>query len=186
MNLKRIFLWGLISSLVSSGLLGIFIFLFADLHETLIKILFTTLDIGACSLAALCCSTILDTRFRALSVFGIGVSVLCMIHLIYTIWWFDKDANFDILLSLVVVSASCAHICLILLTKTTTQTVMFVLGATVVFIATVGGMLLLLIWRSEQGEFFYRLLGVFGILDVLGTIISPIMGKSRKYEDVLE
>ena len=186
MNLKTIFLWGLIFSLVLSGLLGIIIFLFADFNALEVKILFSTLDVGACSLAGLCCSTILNTKFKIFSILGIMISGLCMAALLYTIWNYEKIEHYDMLLSLVVLTATCAHISLILLTKTSTQTTIFVLWATVIFISTVGGMLLLLIWRSEQGDFFYRLLGVFGILDVLGTIITPILGKSQKYEDVLE
>jgi hypothetical protein len=29
----------------------------------------------------------------------------------------------------------------------------------------------------DMGEFYFRLLGVFAILDVLGTIVTPILNK---------
>lgn len=185
-DIKKFFLWGLVFSLVTSGLLAIFIFLFASFHEREMKILFSTLDVGACSLAGLCCSTIMSSKFKIFAITGILICALCMIDMLYTIWSFDRHDNFDFLLTLVILAATCAHISLMLLTKTESTVVVYVLSFTVLFISIIGVMLLMLVWQTDQPEIFYRLLGVFGILDVLGTIITPILGKSRRFEDALE
>jgi hypothetical protein len=186
MDIKKFFLWGMIFSLIASGLMAIFIFLFVDFNTRELKILFSTLDIGACSLAGLCCSTVLGSRYKWFGILGIIIAALCMGDMLYTIWRFNSEDNFNVLLTLVILAATCSHISLMLLTKTDTSLTGYVLLVTVFFIALVGFMLLRLIWQNDQNEFFYRLLGVFGILDVLGTIITPILGKNQRYEDVME
>ncbi len=186
MHLIRIFLWVLIFSLVASGLVGIAVFLFADFNPREMKILFSTLDIGACSLAGLCCATIFETRYRWFSIFGIAIVIVTMGLLLYTIWWWERLENFNLVLTSVIFSATCSHIALTLLTKNPTRLVSWVLGFTVFSIALLGIMLTVMVWYDNVSELFYRLLGVCGILDVLGTIISPIISRTQRFQDVME
>src|SRR4051812_2245706 len=100
MKIKRTFLWGLFVALVSSAMLGIIIFLFGDFKLRELKTLFSTLDVSACSLAALCCATLLSTRFKWFAILGVSVSIGCMISFLYVIW-FDPDVtDYNFLLSL--------------------------------------------------------------------------------------
>lgn len=186
MHISRILLWVLIFSLVASGAVGIAIFLFADFNPREMKILFSTLDIGACSLAGLCCATIWETRYKWFSILGISIVAITMSLLLYTIWWWERLENFNLVLTFVILSATCSHIALTLLTQTPTRLVSWVLGFTVFFIAVLGVMLIVLVWHDDISEAFYRLLGVCGILDVLGTIISPILSRTQRFEDVME
>lgn len=186
MHISRIFLWVLIFSLVASGLTGIAVFLFADFNPREMKILFSTLDVGACSLAGLCCATIWETRYKWFSIFGIGIVTITMGLLLYTIWWWERLQDFNLVLTFVILSATCAHIALTLLTRNPTRLVSWVLAFTIFFIALLGLMLVALVWYDDINEGFYRMLGVCGILDVLGTIISPIISRTQRSEDVME
>lgn len=187
MHISRVLLWVLIFSLVASGLIGIAVFLFADFNPREMKILFSTLDVGACSLAGLCCATIWETRYKWFSIVGISIVTITMSLLLYTIWWWERLENFNMVLTFVILSATCAHIALTLLTQHPTRLVSWVLGLTVFFIALLGLMLIVLVWYDDTiSEAFYRLLGVCGILDVLGTIISPIISRAQRLEDVME
>ena len=51
--------------------------------------------------------------------------------------------------------------------------------ATIGFISIVAVMLIFLVLEiiDEPGEYYFRLIGVFAILDVLGTIVTPILHK---------
>ncbi|MCW3124611.1 MAG: uncharacterized protein JWO03_269 [Bacteroidetes bacterium] len=186
MKIRRTFVWGLFITLVASALLGILIFLFGAFKMRELKVLFSTLDVSACSLAALCCATLLSTKFKWFSVLGVLTSLSCMMAFLYVIWFDREVTNYDFLLTLVVLTGTFAHISLILLTPPVNRTVTSILTVTVLCITLLGVMLLLMIWGDEHKESFYRTLGVIGILDVLGTIISPILGKTRRYEDALE
>jgi len=54
-----------------------------------------------------------------------------------------------------------------------------VVTATLMFIAAVAAMIIYLVWAADTdvGDLYYRTLGVFAILDVLGTIIAPILAR---------
>ena len=176
----------LICSLLASGLVGIAVFIFADFNPREMKILFSTLDVGACSLAGLCCATVFDTRYRWFSIFSIGIVLITLGLLLYTIWWWERLHDFNLVLTFVILSATCSHIALTLLTQNPTRLVSWVLGFTVLFITLLGLMLVVLVWYDDISETFYRLLGVVCILDVLGTIISPILSRTQRLADVME
>lgn len=181
---KKLFLKTLIVSLSASGLLGIFIFLFGKFGETEGRLLLTTLSIGGCSLTGLCCSTIYPSeKYKIFSVIGIGTAGLCFIFTLFNIWGDFKNLEntWQLLLSLIVLTTTFAHISLLLNIKIVNQLVKNSLTATIVFIAIVTFMLLtLIVSKFDNGEFFFRLLGVFAILDVVGTIVTPILNKTQK------
>ncbi|WP_268224042.1 hypothetical protein [Sinomicrobium oceani] len=69
-----------------------------------------------------------------------------------------------------------AHIALLLHLKPVNNVEMSLLFITIVFIILVGIMLILPITDNfGRIDEYYRFLGVFGILDVLGTIITPVV-----------
>ena len=184
-HLKRTLLGTLITSLLVSAVLAIVIFLFAKFGAVEMKALFSALDIGACCLAGLCCLTIYNTPFKWFSIFGIIISAVCMCWLLGTIWAKAPLNDYNVLLSLVVLLGTCAHLSLVLITRAMTITSKIILGATVIFITAVAVLLIVIIWRDNLPEFYYRLLGVFGILDVIGTIVSPSIGRKKRLEDVI-
>ncbi len=179
-QLKKIFLRLLIASLLLSALIGIIIFLLGKFGDTEEKILATTLVFGACSLLSLCNASVYQKEsIRWLSLTGAGLSVLTLIYSLKIIW-----ANSDTKLtmqsfgSLVIWTVTVSHICLLLQISSTNGLVKKALGATIVFILTVSVMLTIILWHDKiANDFYFRLLGVFAILDVLGTIVTPILNK---------
>lgn len=182
-NLKKTFLISMIVSLSISALIGIFIFLFGDFGETEARMLLTTLTIGGYSLTGLYCSTLYEKK-RAISLAfsGMAVSILGFLYTVLVIWEIiDLDIldNFKPLLMFIILAFSLAHSCLLLLIKSEKPIIKNSLFATVGFIGIVALMLILLVFEAidDPEEFYFRLLGVFAILDVLGTIVVPILNK---------
>ena len=78
----------------------------------------------------------------------------------------------------IILSVAIAHISLLLLVSPKSENVRYSLIATIVFVSTVALMLIKsTLTEFEESEFYFRLLGVFSILDVLGTIATPILNK---------
>ena len=84
-------------------------------------------------------------------------------------------------LTLILLSFSFSHASLLLLINADKTSVKISLVGTLIFIVIVAFSLLAVIWELIKfQEFYIRLFGVFAILDVLGTIITPIMYKVTK------
>ena len=180
-SLKRIFLGALVASLSISALVAIFIFLFGEFGEMEIRILFTTLAIGGFSLTGLCSSVLYDRgTLRPFAVFGMLVAVIGFLIAVLGIWELiaDDDLWKPLFIS-IILSFSIAHISLLSLARSESGRMNLFLTLTVVFIAIVAGMLVMPILNDfeDLGEFYFRLLGVFAVLDVLGTILVPILRK---------
>lgn len=173
----------MIISLSISALIGIFVFLLGDFGETEFRLLMTTLTIGGYSLTGLCCSVLYEKRkFTPLALYGMIISIIGFLYTVLVIWEaidFDNDFTWQALIILIVLAASTAHSCLLLLIKSEKSLVNGALSATIIFISIVALMLIILVLNEfgDVGEFYYRLLGVFAILDVLGTIVTPILNK---------
>ncbi len=182
-NFKKTFLSMMIISLSISALIGIFIFLLGDFGETEFRLLMTTLTIGGYSLTGLCCSVLYEKRkFTPLALSGMVVSIIGFLYTVLVIWEAIDFGNYftlKALIILIVLAASTAHSCLLLLIKSEKSLVNSALSATIIFVSIVALMLIILVLNKFDGvgEFYFRLLGVFAILDVLGTIVTPILNK---------
>jgi len=182
-NFKKTFLITMIISLSISALIGIFIFLFKDFGETEFRLLMTTLTIGGYSLIGLCCSVLYEKRkFIPLALSGMVISVIGFLYTVLVIWEtidLDNDFTWKFSIIFIVLAASTAHSCLLLLIKSEKSLVNSALSATIIFISIVAFMLVILVLNEFDvvSEFYFRLLGVFAILDVLGTIVTPILNK---------
>lgn len=184
-SIKKPFLVVLIIALSISALIGIFIFLLGDFGDTEARILFTTLAIGAYSLTGLCCAALYEKRKSGLlAPLGMIISVAGLLYTVALIWELSSfmvlDDSLKVLVILIVLAFSTAHSSLLLLITPARTLVTTLLAATILFIAIVALMLITLVFdtvNENVGEFYYRLLGVFAILDVLGTIVTPITNK---------
>ena len=125
-------------------------------------------------------------KYIQFSVFGIITSILGFLAAILLIWEFvDLEGNLgltgwgELLLTLIILTTSTAHSCLLFLIKSKKSFVKNTLFATIGFISIVAVMLIFLVLEiiDEPGEYYFRLIGVFAILDVLGTIVTPILHK---------
>lgn len=194
-NFKKSFLMTMIISLTISAFIGIIIFLFGSFGDTEFRILLTTLSLAGFSLAGLCCSLLYEKRkYIKFSMFAIGSIILGFLFSILLIWEFvyffrwglELTIWAELFLTLLVLSFSFAHMSLILLINVKKKLDKYLLYLTLLFIAIVASMLIYLIFRigiNEPGELFFRLLGVFAILNVLGTIVTPMLNKIYTYED---
>lgn len=186
MNFQKLFLQILIAALTVSALIGIYIFLAGDFGETEIRLLLTTLAIGGYSLTGLCCATIYKREsLKIFSTAGMGISVVGFLMTTGAIWEFiDIDTVWKGMIIFMILSATMAHISLLLQLRLSDSTTRQLLIATIVFVSLVAIMLTYSILNDfEEGEFYYRVLGVFAILDVLGTIATPVMNRIRSTED---
>lgn len=178
LNFKRFFLIALIGALVLSALVGIYVFLIGDFGDTENKILTTTLSLTVFSLLGLCSALAYHKRnFYLFSILGMGFSLLGFIASLEIIWQvvpFQKEA--ELFMFLTILSFSFAHISLLLLVKIKYPMVKYAFYSTLGFIVIVAAMLSYVVFTHYDTEgLFFRLLGVFAILDVLGSIVTPLI-----------
>jgi hypothetical protein len=202
-NSRKLFLRSLISSLVVSALVGIFVILFGDFGETEAKILLTTCSIGIYSLVGLCTSALYENKKSSFGLIGTYVSLLAFIYTLTMIWvTFPEEMIYSHLLGLfMVASFSFAHSSLILLINTNQKIIKMSKYLTVILIFIVASMLTYLIFQDFNiykhihirlffqdffidEELFFRLLGVFAILDALATLLTPLLKKLIKQSKI--
>ncbi|MBS3128062.1 hypothetical protein J4410_02865 [Candidatus Woesearchaeota archaeon] len=180
-NFKKTFLITLIVSLSISALIGIFVFLFGDFGETEFRLLMTTLTIGGYSLTGLCCSVLYEKRkFSILALSGMILSVIGFLFTVLVIWEaIGLEDSWKTLMICIILAFSTAQSCLLLLVNPEKTLVKGSLSATIIFISIVALMLIKLVLNEfdDASESYFRILGVFAILDVLGTIVTPILNK---------
>jgi hypothetical protein len=182
-SIRRVFLVSLIASLSVSAFVAIFVFLVGNFGQTEIRLLLTTLTIGGYSLTGLCSSVLYDRRrYTSFALLGMFVAVLGFLMAVGAIWEIVNLGDiWKAVFTFMILSFSIAHASLLLLAKSESIFVNSLLSLTILFVAIVAGMLInLVIGRFDYlGEFYYRLLGVFSVLDVLGTIVVPILRRLR-------
>ncbi|PKK85535.1 MAG: hypothetical protein CVT48_04995 [Thermoplasmata archaeon HGW-Thermoplasmata-1] len=188
-NLKKAGIILLLSSFGLVALTGIIILIIGGQNKTQMNILFTSLAIAAYSFMALCSFLLQSKRPSApVILFTLKSFVLYLtglVLLIFTIWLDYKIKGFDDLIkaagSFGVISLACAHSSLMLLVNRADRRVRAVLAVTLCAISIVAAMLvILIIWNDDITDIsrYLRALGVFIILDALGTIATPIAPKA--------
>lgn len=189
-SIRRFFFISLMASLSISALAAIFIFLIGNFKEMEIRILLTTLVIGGYSLSGLCSSVLYDKGgFRWFALLGVIVAFVGFLVTVLGIWNSTELLGIvghgKVLITLFILSFSTAHSSLLLLAKSENTFVNSVLSATIFCITIVAALLINMVIGVFGSSFImawdlqYRLLGVFGVLDVLGTIITPILRRVR-------
>lgn len=188
-GVRRITVIVIIVSLSVTAIIGIVTLLTASFGELQGKILLTTLLMAAFSITALCHLAVVGRALRVVGYVGIAVSALAFLAGALLIWrnWDEVEGAWDTLLKaffvLTVLSASFAHANLLLLLGDRRSPVIRLgLFATVGLIALVALLLILPIVTEgdipgPDGELYWRIFGVVAILDVLGTIVLPIIGR---------
>jgi hypothetical protein len=180
LDFKKYFLRTLVIALSVSALIGIFIFLIGDFGETEIRLLLTTLTIGGYSLTGLCSATNQkQPNLKSFSLLGMLISVIGFAVTIGAIWEIiDFNDIWKTMVVFIILSVAIAHISLLLLITPKTANVRYSLIGTIVFVSIVALMLIKsTMTEFEESEFYFRLLGVFSILDILGTIATPIINR---------
>jgi len=179
-------IYGIIVSFSLAALVGIIALLSGDFGETQGKIVLTTLLLGATSITALCHLAIADRAMRLVGFVGLAASAVSLISgliLIWRDWSTDETVEwFKIFAVAGVLAVSFAHAnLLLLLAGRRRQVIRIGLMATLVMIAAVAVMIILPIVSDGEipgignEEWYWRLFGVVGILDVLGTVVVPVL-----------
>ena len=181
--IKKILLKCLIGTLIISALFGIVIIVFDLWNDVTSKVLFTAISVFLFSVPGLCSSTIYETKYRPFSIVGILIALAGCIYMIVSICGFSLENIFDdlswrIFGSLVILTAYCAHMSLILLINNGNKIVKYFRLATLVLISIFDGMLLYMV--NIDDLFSGKIVVVTLILAALGTIVTPILNKVYK------
>lgn len=179
MNHKKLFLITLIVALSISALIGIFVFLFGELGDLEAKLLVTTAAIGGFSLTGLCCAVDPDLKLGGIKIPQLGMiaSVLGFLIAFVTIWEIiDPDDTWQLLIAMIVIAVTMAHMSLISLLRPKASYIETIRKVTIFFILLTSlCILFFVVIEFEGASFLYRVLGIFAILNVLGTISLPIL-----------
>ena len=183
MKFKKYFLISLILALSISALIGILIFILGDFNDLQIRILLTTLSVGAFSLTGFCCSLIYNREeLQLLSIIGMLASSVALLLSIVAVWGEpNMDEFWKLLFTAITLAIAFAHVSLMLLVRPKSVLVKYLLYATIFFIGLVSIILISLVVVDDfENEIAWRVLGVFGILDALGTVVTPIVNVVEK------
>lgn len=179
-SLRKFLLYVLIFALVLSAGAGIVVLLIGSWGEYEEKVLLTTGSLGMYSIFALSCSLLYDRgRYKAFALAGPLVSALGYLLMLVLIWG-ERD-SVEVLWkyegSLGIAAFTLAHSCLLLLLVPRHALVRWLLSLTLFFNACFALLCIIILLTEYDGEndFWYRLIGIFAILGVLGTILTPLI-----------
>ncbi len=178
MSLSKVFITILIGSLIIGSAISIGIFLFGEFGSTESRILGSIAALGFFSLAGLCSSTIYESdKYRRVSIAGVISATMAFILVLTAIWeiiemdWFAKPTIISIVLAIAI-----AHVSLLLRIDPENKDVTLIRRWTVVSVIVLAALLIVgLLLELYDYDFFIRLVGVVAILDVLGTVLVPIL-----------
>ncbi|WP_349902827.1 hypothetical protein [Parafrigoribacterium humi] len=176
---RRIAIIVIIVSLSLTALIGIVTLVTGSLGDVQGKIMLTTLIIGASSVVALCDLAVLGRRVRAVGIAGLIAAVLSLITALLLVW---GDSSSELVVKTFalagIAAVSIAHASLLLLlSERRRPAVRIGLWITVALIALL--LALLYVAILSDGEVwsggYTKLVGTVAILDVLGTIVVPVV-----------
>ena len=184
MKIQKIFLKSMVLFLALSAIFRIFSVLTGFFDKFLAMILITTFSLGVYSLIGLCCAPMLDRpELRALGICGIAASILGGGFVIVTnlLLFYLTDHVEDGVFILIgrflflIIAIAIAHISLLMRIKTNHSLVIIARWCTITAITVVALHLLSLTLNFKIMEESWRLFLIFGILNVAGTIATPIL-----------
>ena len=189
-NIRRIFLIGLIASVAASALLGIGVILLGNFGEIEIRVLMTTFTITVTSICGLACGALVETgRGRHLSIAGISLSILAALMCFLIIWDLLDDSELFVksFVSATLLAISCSHLSLLSLARLDKRFSWTRIAANICVWWLVA-ILLYIIWLEPNGDgdLIYRILGVLGILLASITVVTPVLHKLSSAEKDVE
>lgn len=187
-NLKKFFLYLLITSVGVSALIGIGVILFGNFGDLEVRVLCTTLTVTVTSILGLACGAYLESnRGKLLPVSGIVFAVIAAILWMFVIWyrgepveWFMKTT-----VTVTLLAASCSHISLLSLARLERKFIWSYYAVHVV-IWCLTAFLLFLVWTEPKTyeDLIGRSIGVLSIIVASLTVITPIFHKLSSHEPV--
>ncbi len=187
-GVRRIAVVFIIVSLSITALVGIVTLLTASFGEVQAKVLVTTLLMAGFSITALCHLAVVGRALQIVGYLGIAASALAFFTGVYLIWssWDNWSESRETILKtfavLGVLAVSFAHANLLLLLagrrNPFIRTSLFI---TVGLIGLLAALIIVpIVTNGEipgENELYWRFLGVVAILDVLGTIVLPVVNR---------
>ena len=170
----------MVSFIALSAIIGVFSVLTQTFGEIQARILLTTISLGVYSLTGLCSAAIFERpKLKGLAAFGIGLSIFGGAFAVLTNWGLVDE--WEVILKgryfFLIAAVSIAHVSLLMRITTSQSSVIIARWFTIAAIGAVAFQLLVLlvlpIWS-------WQLLLIFGIFDVTGTIVTPILHLATK------
>ena len=183
--MKKCFIYGLIVSLVLTGLLGIWALLEGNFDELHIRILLTTFTFTVYSIIGLCCNAIVDSKYSIFGKIGLGVTIIGLLYAIFTTWVTPDSFKFlKFRFSLLTISLCFAHCSLMLLVSTYTSLIKFFRATSLSTSILAAVTIVSIISTLDPNIESFKLLGVISIVCVTSTIITPILAFATKRSNV--
>lgn len=185
---RRIFLISLIACLVFGALTAIYSLMTSSFSTSQATILLTTVSLGTYSMTGLCCATLIGhPQHNEFGRIGIAVSVIsgfwAFVNNLAILAHQEIDAWAEVLqvrFSFLIVAVAFAHCSLLLRINTTNTTVVNVRYVTLGIIAMFSMVLLSYIMAPENFPVSWKLISVLSVLNVLGTIATPLTHAATK------
>jgi len=185
--MKKTILYTLITTFCISAILGIVIIILDMWNDVTTKILLTTVTIFGFSIPTLCCSNLYEKKSNHwFAILGMIICILSGIYVLSLIWELinpDFGEALKGILTAIVISTSLGHLSLMMLVSNSDSTVNGVKNATIIVSVLLDCMIILSLWL-EDNMFSWQFYAIVGILVALGTIVTPILNKVRKSEEV--
>ncbi len=185
-NIRRIFLYSLIASVVLSAVIGIGVVLFGDFGQTEIRVLMTTLTVTMTSILGLACGAYFETgRGRVLPLAGIIFSLAAAVMSFLIIWDVldDSETFIKSFVSVTLLAAASSHLSLLLLARLDRRFA-WSRVASFICVGLLTAVLLFITWLQDpvSDETTARILGVLSILVASLTVMTPVFHKLSNAE----
>lgn len=188
-GLRRAAIIAIVISLAVAALIGIVAVLTGGFGDEQFKVTLSTLLLATFSITSLCHLAVVAGPLRVVGWIGIAASFIAVVSGSWLIWrpWDGWDDWTGLMLNTMFVSlilaVSLAHAnLLLLLGERRNPAIRIGLYATLVFVAVLAALIAVPIVTNEgipgeNGDLYWRAVTVVAILDVLGTIVVPVLSR---------
>lgn len=176
----RLALAVLVISLIINAVIGVSIILVGDFDGTDGKVLMTATSLAIFSIISLPSFFHIERRrYVHLSVAGIITALILYGLVVLAIWGkgSDNEILFKTIASLGILAIGTNHALLMLIATPTNILISICQRLTLGIIVIVGAILQIVVWTEEMHDMMARILGVLVIIDVLGTILVPMLSR---------
>lgn len=190
LNIKKIFLYTLITSIAVSALIGILVIISGEFGEFQSRVLLTTLTIVGTSILGLACGAFLESqktqnlKFKIIPIAGILLSVVSAFFILLLTWEIIGSLNSSAL-KIIGVSGifafSLSQLSLLSLANLNKSFQWFLWLAYFVILGLASIISsIIIIEPAGENDFIFRLIGVLGVVDAALTVIIPIFHRLSK------
>lgn len=180
-ELKKIFLISIGGSLGLSALIAIFVFIIGNFGELELRVLGSVLIIALFSVTSLACAALWERgTFTIPAIIGFVGSIGGFVTLELMIWGMDAEFLWRFALVFTVASIAAAHSSLLIIMGSKDGITGKVMYATLAVIWIIAALIAFAIFTELEflvSGVALRIIGVLAVLNVTGTIATPILKK---------